>query len=149
MSTDGIDPQEEKICAIQDWPVPKCVCVVRTFFGLASYYRILVQNFARIAEPFSTLTFFFVAWGAGGHRAPQLCTRRGYHSGFVLSQITRSLSTLASDVAFVAIWGRASDRHLLSRNYFPRRRELIVLVFNIFAITWLGSSCFVDRPLLA
>jgi len=36
--------------------VPKCVRDVRAFFGLASYYRKFVQNFASIAEPLSALT---------------------------------------------------------------------------------------------
>ena len=34
----------------------KCVRDVRAFFGLASYYRKFVQNFASIAEPLSALT---------------------------------------------------------------------------------------------
>ena len=53
VSAEGIDPQEEKIRSIQDWTVPKCVRDVRAFFGLASYYRKFVQNFAIIAEPLS------------------------------------------------------------------------------------------------
>jgi len=56
VSAQGIDPQEEKIISIQDWPVPKCVRDVRAFFGLASYYRKFVKNFATIAEPLSALT---------------------------------------------------------------------------------------------
>ena len=55
-AAEGIDPQDEKIRSIQDWPVPKCVRDVRAFFGLASYYRKFVQNFASIAEPISALT---------------------------------------------------------------------------------------------
>jgi len=39
VSAAGIDPQEEKIQSIQDWPVLKCVRDVRAFFGLTSYYR--------------------------------------------------------------------------------------------------------------
>jgi len=36
--------------------VPKCVSDLGAFFGLASYYRMFVQNFASIAEPLSALT---------------------------------------------------------------------------------------------
>ena len=56
VSAEGIDHQEEKIRSIQDWPVPKCVRNVRAIFGLASYYRKFVQNFASIAEQLSALT---------------------------------------------------------------------------------------------
>jgi len=52
VSAAGIDPQEEKIRSIQDWPVPKCDRDVRAFFDLASYYRKFVQNFASIADHF-------------------------------------------------------------------------------------------------
>jgi len=56
VSAEGIDPQEEKIRSIQDWPVPKFVRDVRAFFGFASYYCKFVQNFASIAEPLSAPT---------------------------------------------------------------------------------------------
>jgi len=36
--------------------VPKRVRDVRAFFGLESYYRKFVQNFASIAKPLSALT---------------------------------------------------------------------------------------------
>ena len=62
--TEGIDPQEEKIRSIQDWPMPKYVRDVRAFFFLVFYYRKFVQNFASIAALLSALTkkgvrFFF------------------------------------------------------------------------------------------
>jgi len=41
-------PQQDKSQAIQDWHVPKYIRDVRTFFGLAYYYR----KFATTAEPF-------------------------------------------------------------------------------------------------
>jgi len=56
VSAEGINPQEQKIRAIQEWPVPKCVRDVRVFFGLASYCRKFVKNFATNAEPLSALT---------------------------------------------------------------------------------------------
>ena len=36
--------------------MPKCLRDVRAFFGLASYYRRFVKDFAKIAEPLSSLT---------------------------------------------------------------------------------------------
>ena len=56
VSEQGVEPQPEKIEAIRDWPTPKCVRDVRALFGLASYYRRFVKNFATIAEPLSKLT---------------------------------------------------------------------------------------------
>ena len=56
VSAEGIEPQPEKIAAIRDWPTPHCLLEVRVFFGLASYYRRFVKDFATIAEPLSRLT---------------------------------------------------------------------------------------------
>ena len=56
VSADGIQPQPDKLAAIRDWPTPHCLRDVRAFYGLASYYRKFVKDFARIAEPLSRTT---------------------------------------------------------------------------------------------
>ena len=56
VSAEGIESQTEKIAAIRDWPTPHCLRDLRAFFGLASYYRRFVKDFATIAEPLSRLT---------------------------------------------------------------------------------------------
>jgi len=56
ISADGIQPQPDKLAAIRDWPTPHCLRDVRAFYGLASYYRKFVKDFARIAEPLSRMT---------------------------------------------------------------------------------------------
>jgi len=38
------------------WPTPHCLRDVRAFYGLASYYRRFVKDFAAIAQPLSRLT---------------------------------------------------------------------------------------------
>jgi len=56
VTAEVIEPQTEKLAAIRDWPTPHCLRDVRAFFGLASYYRKFVKDFAAIAEPLSRLT---------------------------------------------------------------------------------------------
>ena len=52
----GIECDPEKSSTISGWPRPTNVSDVRTFYGLASYYRTFVQGFAKVAHPMHNLT---------------------------------------------------------------------------------------------
>ena len=45
-----------KVVAVQDWKVPKNTTEVRSFLGLAGYYRKFIKDFARISTPLTKLT---------------------------------------------------------------------------------------------
>ncbi|XP_073031312.1 uncharacterized protein [Primulina eburnea] len=49
-----VDPS--KVEAVRDWPVPKSVTEIRSFLGLAGYYRNFIQGFSSIAVPMTALT---------------------------------------------------------------------------------------------
>nr|GFB79928.1 putative reverse transcriptase domain-containing protein [Tanacetum cinerariifolium] len=52
---DGITMDPSKVKAITKWPRPKTVTEVRSFLGLASYYRRFVEGFSRLALPLKKL----------------------------------------------------------------------------------------------
>ncbi|KAK8557933.1 hypothetical protein V6N12_010156 [Hibiscus sabdariffa] len=55
ISTDGIKVDPKKIQSILDWRPLKNVGEVRSFLGLASYYRRLVKGFSTLASPITKL----------------------------------------------------------------------------------------------
>lgn len=52
----GVATDPQKIQAVRDWPQPASVTEVRSFVGLASYYRKFIKGFANIARPLHKLT---------------------------------------------------------------------------------------------
>ena len=55
ITKEGIAVDPEKIRTIMEWPVPKDVADIRSFMGLAGYYRRFVEGFSRVAYPITSL----------------------------------------------------------------------------------------------
>src|SRR6202051_3891419 len=67
----GIKMESSKVNAVTSWPPPKNIHELRSFLGLAGYYRRFVKDFSMIASPLSVLLHKDTKyeWGAGQEQA--------------------------------------------------------------------------------
>ncbi|GJY58776.1 reverse transcriptase domain-containing protein [Tanacetum coccineum] len=74
INQDGIHVDPSKIEAVKNWEAPTSPTEVRSFLGLAGYYRRFIANFSSIAKPLTLLTQKNkkYEWGAEQEEAFQL-----------------------------------------------------------------------------
>lgn len=56
VTSQGVQVEQEKVSAVQSWPIPSNVKEVWGFLGLTGYYRRFVRNYGIIARSLTTLT---------------------------------------------------------------------------------------------
>ena len=78
MSTSGVSVDPEKVEVVMSWERPKSVFKIRSFLGLARYYRRFIEDFSRLAALMTRLTWKEVKfeWNDLSEKAFQELKRR-------------------------------------------------------------------------
>ena len=105
MTPQGIEVDEAKIEAIKSWPIPATLTQLRSFLGLAGFYRRFVRDFSTIAAPLNDLTKKGVPfrWGpAQDHAFNTLIDKLTHASLLQLSDFGKTFE-LECDVSRIGI----------------------------------------------
>ena len=62
VSAQGVQPSPEKVRTVVEWPRPQSVKDVRSFLGLAGFYRRFIKQFSLKARPLTDLTKDGITW---------------------------------------------------------------------------------------
>ncbi|XP_024010905.1 uncharacterized protein LOC112086228, partial [Eutrema salsugineum] len=116
VGANGIQVDEEKIKAIQEWPSPKTVGEVRSLYGLAGFYRRFVKDFSTLVVIKKDVGF---KWDAAQEEAFQLLKDRLTHAP--LLSLPDLLKLLKSSVMLQMTGDRAVPTHELNKNEVQRR----------------------------
>ncbi|CAI5637478.1 unnamed protein product [Oreochromis niloticus] len=148
ISAQGIATDSAKVAAVQDWPTASNVKELRSFLGLASYYRRFIKGFATIASPLHRLTDKGQPFGWGDAcaaafaqlnealtRAPVLAYPNA-RQPFIVDTDASNVGVGAvlsqqgeAGERVVAYFSRALGR--AERNYCVTRRELLAIVLAV------------------
>jgi len=151
------------VTAIVDWPVLRDVGEVRSFVGLASYYRSFIENFSAIAGPLFELTKKGVpfVWDARCQGAFDLLKQRLTTAPVLASPRDGGgyvLDVDAGEFAIGAVLQQWQDNQLrvigyasrmlsaAERVYCTTRKEQLAIVYGLkqFRPYVLGSELFFD-----
>ncbi|XP_073222466.1 uncharacterized protein [Cicer arietinum] len=127
VSKNGISVFPSKVEAVQNWPRPTTVKEIRSFLGLAGYYRRFVKDFSKIASPLTRLTQKkeyltlapILALPVGGESYAVYCDASRVGRDCVLMQQGK----------VIAYASRQLKRHEV--NYLTHDLEMAVVIFAI------------------
>ncbi|XP_022156880.1 uncharacterized protein LOC111023714 [Momordica charantia] len=105
VTREGIVVDPAKVEAVSGWPRPRTVTEIRSFLGLAGYYRTFIQDFSRLAAPLTQLTRknATFAWSDGYEKSFQELKER---------LVTSPVLTVPDGTGGLVVYSDASRRGL-------------------------------------
>jgi len=137
---EGVAVDPTKIEAIKNWPQPTNVKELRSFLGLADYYRRFVEGFSKIVMPQTLLTRKGIRfnWGESFQElenrltlAPVLAMPSGIEGYVIYSDASMQglECVLMQHNKVIAYASRQQKNH--EKNYLTHDLELVVVIFSL------------------
>ncbi|GJR80950.1 retrovirus-related pol polyprotein from transposon TNT 1-94 [Tanacetum coccineum] len=133
VNRDGIHVDPSKVESVKNWKTPESSTEIRSFLGLAGYYRRFIENFSKIAKPLTLLTQKnkTYVWGDKQDEAffPNSCagtdtTGQGERGGRCLSRKRKDQADSRSPV----IWTEVGESQLIGPEIVQETTEKIVQI---------------------
>ena len=126
VSHQGIEVDEDKVKAIREMPAPSSKKEVRSFLGMAGYYRKFIPEFSEVAAPLTKLTKKDVRFEWGNpHQIAFECLKQQLASSPVLAypryDEEYKLQTDASNIALGAVLTQEKDGVDMPISYYSRK----------------------------
>uniref|UniRef100_A0A1X7U211 RNA-directed DNA polymerase n=1 Tax=Amphimedon queenslandica TaxID=400682 RepID=A0A1X7U211_AMPQE len=143
-----VKPEESKVKAVKQYPVPKTKTEVRSFLGLVGYYRKFIPQFSSIAAPLSDLTKKNVktfVWTEECQASFQLLKKMLCGSPVLRTPDIRKEMILQTDAsnrglgAVLSQIGEDGEEHpivYISRKLLPREEKYAVVEKECLAVVW-------------
>ncbi|KAK1649494.1 hypothetical protein QYE76_067299 [Lolium multiflorum] len=125
----GIEVDPAKIEAIESWPQPKTVTQVRSFLGLAGFYRRFVKDFGSIAAPLNELTKKDVpfVWGDAQQEAFMILKDKLTHAPLLQLPDFNKTFELECDASGIGLGdGRTWNKFVLNDGFVFRANKLCI-----------------------
>ena len=155
VTSQGIEVDPAKIEAIENWPQPKTVTQVRSFLGLAGFYRRFVRDFSTIAAPLNELTKKDVPflWGTAQEEAFSVLKDKLTHAPLLQLPDFNKTFELECDASGIGLGGVLLQEGKpvayfseklsgASLNYSTYDKELYALVRTLETLSMAQGICY-------
>ncbi|KAK1681416.1 hypothetical protein QYE76_042264 [Lolium multiflorum] len=125
VTAQGIEVDPAKIEAIESWPQPKTVTQVRSFLGLAGFYRRFVKDFGSIAAPLNELTKKDVpfVWGDAQQDAFMILKDKLTHAPLLQLPDFNKTFELECDASGIGLGGTSTKTQAMETKTLERELE--------------------------
>ncbi|KAL0177072.1 hypothetical protein M9458_025966, partial [Cirrhinus mrigala] len=154
ISVEGVQMDQGKIQAIQEWPTPCTVKELQRFLGFSNFYRCFIQNYSMITASLTSLLRGkpkYLIWNPAAHKAFQrlktiFCTAPLLRHPDPNLSFTVEVDASTTGVGVVLSQAVGEPPHLYSCAFFSRKLSLAEQNYDVGNHELLAINHQLDQP---